>query len=163
MIMIHLKVSIRHQRRMAHLRQHIHHIGIESEVGTLQNPKCIQLMPKSLLPDCKLSGIGSIQTINAVGSRDAVLKLGTVPVAWMIIVSCWTAVKEFGKLNRLFSDVFQDANDILILAAMLVTYVGEYPLLGRSSHIPRYVAHLLVLWQELIQVLNALPVLVQQL
>ena len=57
-----------------HLRQHVYSVGIEGQVWALHDPQSIELVTESSLSKHKLSSIGSVQTVYAVGSTYAVLQ-----------------------------------------------------------------------------------------
>jgi hypothetical protein len=71
-------------------------------------------MSKGFLANSELSCVGSIKAIDAIGPRDSVLKLRAIAMAGMIVVSCGTSMEEFGQLDRLFSNIFENADDVLI-------------------------------------------------
>ena len=94
--------------------------------------------------DDKLGGVGSIETINAIGSRHAVLHLTRARVAV-------ASVEETGGRHNFFRDDLQSTDNVLV------------PTLRRTTHVPRAVDDLLFGGKKLIKVVDCIRELVQQL
>ena len=58
---------------MIHLREHVHRIGIECQIGCVDNAKSVKLMAQGALAEDELSCVCPVQTVYAVRPADTIL------------------------------------------------------------------------------------------
>lgn len=81
---------------MVHLSEHVHSIGIKSEIGTIHHPEGVQLMPQSAFPKYELRCICSVQTVNTICAADAILQQDVIapPARRSQCHAQWSPVKK---------------------------------------------------------------------
>lgn len=70
---------------MVHFRQHVHGVGIESQVGIFYDSESIKLMSKCSLSENELGGIGPVEAIHAIRATYPILKGDRVPPRYVIV------------------------------------------------------------------------------
>ena len=92
---------------MVHVGEEVDGIRIILDDGILQDTKGMKLVAERALPDNKLSCVGAVQAIDAVGSRYAILDANGRYMAIAV-------VEEPGRRYDVLSDALKGTNDILL-------------------------------------------------
>lgn len=79
---------------VVHLCQHVDGIRIELQVGTVNDSKSVELVPKSTLPKDELRRIRPIETVNAVCSAYSPLELNRRSVRFVSARFHWISQED---------------------------------------------------------------------